>query len=241
MMTENIKIYSFDVFDTVLTRTVVDPKDIFILIQQRLSNIDLNLLDEVIRNFYSERIWAEFRARRSTKKEDIGIEDIYAQLKKRFGLNKYQIEELINIELELEYDAVCPIFWTINEINDLRRQGKRIVFISDMYLPEENIKNMLIEVGAYKEGDGLYLSGEIGATKYSGSIFDYVADKENCIYREISHCGDNLHSDVWIPAKKGITIYKTSRKDIEKVFRQNIFMRTREFVSIGMKLLSLRR
>jgi UPF0288 family protein (methanogenesis marker protein 3) len=31
-MMENIKIYSFDVFDTVLTRTVVDPKDIFILI-----------------------------------------------------------------------------------------------------------------------------------------------------------------------------------------------------------------
>ncbi|NQS88899.1 hypothetical protein HQ584_03815, partial [Patescibacteria group bacterium] len=193
-----MKIYSFDVFDTVLTRIVAKPKDIFLLMQSELKGRDIQLPDKVIENFAPIRVNSERTARRSARREDIKIEDIYAQLGRKYGLNGKQIAELIKLELETEYRSVCPICWTISEINSLRAQGKRIIFISDMYLPEQHIREMLVKVGVYQEGDKLYVSGESGLKKRTGSLFKYILEQEHCNPHQMSHCGNNLHSDIFI-------------------------------------------
>lgn len=43
-----------------------------------------------------------------------------------------------------------------------------------MYLPSDFLKSLLQRFGFWEEGDRIYVSGEIGLTKYSGNLFRYV-------------------------------------------------------------------
>lgn len=226
----DITVFSFDVFDTVLTRIVADPKDIFLLMQSKLKGLDINLPDKLIENFAQIRVNSERAARRATEREDIKIEDIYTQISKKYGLSDKQTAGLIQKELEIECRSVCPICWTISEINSLRKQGARIVFVSDMYLPEQRIRDMLIRVGAYQEGDKLYASGEIGLAKSSGNLFRHILKKENCDPHRMAHCGNNIHGDIFIPARMGIHIYKTSEEELQKLLRYHKIDRLKNFV-----------
>jgi len=226
----DIKIYSFDVFDTVLTRIVADPKDIFLLMQSEIKGLNLQLPDKLIENFAPIRVNSERAARRAAEREDIKIEDIYVQMGRKYSLDERQIAELIKLELETEYRAVEPICWTILEINKLRRQGARIVFVSDMYLPESHVKDMLIKVDAYQEGDKLYVSGELGLAKRSGNSFKYILNQEHCEPQQMSHCGNHLHSDIFVPAKMDIHIYKTSDEELKKLLKYHKIDRLKNFV-----------
>ena len=47
---------------------------------------------------------------------------------------------------------------TQKEIDELHKAGNHIIFISDMYLPYDFIKNLLVKNGLFNEGDRLYIS-----------------------------------------------------------------------------------
>lgn len=211
LMKSDCKIMSFDIFDTTLTRCVGRPKDIFLLLQRHLINGYANLPPALIHNFYSMRFKAEIKARLRKyifQKREIAIDDIYEQIAKKFKLNQNQIKKLIDLECDVEYRSVYPIQGTLSEIDFQRKQGKRIIFVSDMYLPLALIKSMLIKVEAYQEGDRIYLSGDIGYKKFDGSLFRYILQREQCVPRDLCHLGDNPHSDVIVPSLLGISIYK---------------------------------
>ncbi|MGB2879976.1 MAG: hypothetical protein WBD24_07325, partial [Candidatus Omnitrophota bacterium] len=38
---------------------------------------------------------------------------------------------------------------------------------------------------------------------------------------QMCHCGNNLYSDVYVPAKMGICIYRTSDDELRKLLRQS--------------------
>ncbi|MBF0494752.1 MAG: hypothetical protein HQL28_06445 [Candidatus Omnitrophica bacterium] len=237
-----MKIYSFDVFDTALTRYLLDPKDLYIVVQRKLRNDNFDIPEKLKNNFYSERMIAEINARVFSAKEDIVHADIYAELEKKFKLSKVQSARLMELENDLEYESVSPIAWTINAINELREEGHRIIFVSNMYLSSSHIRRLLEKVGAYKEGDGLYVSGELNATKTTGTIFKYVIEKEGCGYQDLYHIGDNLHCDVYVPSKLGINIYKTSYSDISMVKRWHFFIRFRgRFILLTRALKALKK
>ena len=217
----NVSLYSFDVFDTVLTRAVADPKDVFLLMQRKLENSSLSLPGKMIKDFKSIRVKCESGARRLSDKEDIKIDDIYRYMGDIYELSQGQILFLQDLELKTEHDLTCPVSWTISEINKLRKAGTRVIFISDMYLPESNVKEMLARAGAYRDGDKMYISGKIGLTKASGNLFRYVLEREKCEPYQMCHCGNNLYSDVYVSSKMGICIYKTSGEDLRKILRHS--------------------
>jgi predicted HAD superfamily hydrolase len=211
------KIFSFDIFDTVFTRIVKNPTDIFYLMQIEINRHYYNLPKEFYNQFFKIRINEASAKRKESNKEEIEFQSIYSHIGQKYSLSESMVIELMNLESELEYHSIIPIDKTISEINTLRLQGEKIIFISDMYLPKPQIIKMLEKVNAYCSHDNVYVSGEVGLTKHTGKLFKYVMEKENCSPNDFFHYGDNIASDVITPFRLGINIYGKSRKTVQRM------------------------
>lgn len=84
-----------------------------------------------------------------------------------------------------------------------RDNGKKIVIITDMYLPRRVLNAILAKIGV--DYDCLYISGEEGVTKRTSELFAVVLRKLNIKPTQIIHIGDDLNNDINMPRMKGIT------------------------------------
>lgn len=196
-------IYSFDVFDTCLSRVSSLPSSVFYMMAKTIMKED-GAVQEVF-EFVNERMRAEQHARTHTipgKKEEVTLEEIYAHF--NMDIPGYSKASLIALELKTEASVLRPIYAAQVEIEKARSKGYRVIFVSDIYLPESLIKERLIHFGFYREGDGLYVSSTIGLMKSSGKLFDYVQEKEQVAFADIHHFGDHSSSDIQVPSAKGI-------------------------------------
>lgn len=191
----NNKIYSFDIFDTCLVRKCGSPDHLFrIWADRALGKVALSYRKELI----NSRLRAVKAAMKKSGKEDVTLDEIYRHL----PLDSFQnltIPELKRLELEVERENLSPVRQVLDLIREYRKKSKRILFISDMYLPSDFLKSLLQRFGFWEEGDRIYVSGEIGLTKYSGNLFRYVQKKENIMRCSWVHMGDNLYSDYYVP------------------------------------------
>ena len=95
-------------------------------------------------------------------------------------------------EVRLERASLRPIARTVRRIEQLKRGGQRVVFISDMYLSEEVIREILIEHGMATASDPLYVSSDLEMTKRTGELFKHVLAQERIKPSELQHCGDSM-------------------------------------------------
>jgi len=209
ILTFKAKVYSFDIFDTIITRSTIVPEGIFLIIQKEFKNckIAFNLPRELKDNFLFFRIESEKKARKATCKKEINIYDIYNELSKNFNLSVSTKNFLINFEIEQELKHIKVVPQIANLINFLHANNRRVIYVSDMYLPENVIRKMLERIGVFKDIDRIYLSNEFNATKADGSLFLQVMEEEQCLPSEIIHIGDNIQSDVIRSRKKGINSF----------------------------------
>lgn len=205
ILSENsIKVCSFDVFDTVITRKVSEPVAVFEKMQCRLKDICFDLPDFFIDEFKGIRIESESMARKKSLSEDIVLDEIYDLMGHIYGLSKLQTDRLKKLEICEEKKLVVPIVDTIEKIKELKSRGYQIVYISDMYLPEEVIRELLNIVGVSDGKDKIFVSGEVKASKATGNLFYHVLN-ELCIDKKgLFHYGDNRWSDYRVPLKIGI-------------------------------------
>lgn len=201
---EGIRIASFDVFDTTLTRIVAAPSGVFHLLQRRLCAAAVGLPATLRKGFPQLRMDAERQCRTTSLHEEITLAEIYRTLGASFQLGADTQAQLAQMEMEEERRALRGVAWTIHYINLVRHQGKRVIFVSDSYLPLSFIRKMLSQTGAWREEDGLYVSSEYRVMKASGRLFERVLTQEQCSASEIQHVGDNWGSDVRIPQRLGI-------------------------------------
>lgn len=197
-------IVSFDIFDTLLFRPSINPTDIFFLLQERVkSKYDLDFVE--IRG----------KAEQELGEENATIEEIWSFIAKKYGLKTNVAFNLMQEEIDLELSMLIARK-DVKEIYDAAvSQGKRIIAVSDMYLPSNILKEAL-EKNGYKNIDHIYVSCENNCRKDSGKLYDVVLEKEKCNNpADILHIGDNFTSDYNVPLKKGITaIYYPNTWDI---------------------------
>ena len=198
-----IKVCTFDVFDTCLVRRVAVPSFLFYKVALKVFNqLKIPINKHLLEEFVSARVKAENIARQNSNVEDVSLFKIWEVLFRLMGWKAD--EELINAELQTENENLCPISTVREIVQQSRREGLRIVFVSDMYLPSEFIEKQLEKHGFAQPGDGIYVSSEIGKTKASGSLYKHVLDQEAVSPLEIKHIGDNLKSDYSVPRSLGI-------------------------------------
>lgn len=188
---------SFDIFDTLLKRNVESPCDVFKLVQMKFEIEIGKKIDE----FKEIRKNSEKKARLESDKEEINLVDIYKKVEEfildRESVEKWSrqdIETLMNMELIVEKEVCCPN----KEIKEIftwcKEKGKKIIIISDMYLPLKFIEELLEDNGFYGY-EKLFLSSDIGLKKSTGNLFNYVASSININNKSIVHIGDSIKSD----------------------------------------------
>jgi predicted HAD superfamily hydrolase len=199
----NTRIYSFDIFDTCLSRTTGLPSGVFYLMAKTVMPIRSGR--HLLYEFVNARRKAERMARMETisgKKEDVSLEEIYAHFDMQ--LDGFSRERLMELELQTEASVLRPIHTTAEMIRNLRSEGARIIFVSDIYLPETFVRDRLLAYGLFEDGDGLYVSSSVGLMKATGHLFDHVGTVEKVPLSSIRHFGDHEYSDLRVPLGKGI-------------------------------------
>ena len=207
---ENYDIVSFDIFDTILTRLVECPIDIFSIVEQYLIESKYPVEGFAIARFKSEKI-ARDNAYKAGK-EEITLENIYEQISSLYPKYNDFLDEAKRIEIFIEVNYCVPSIDNLFLINKIIEKNKKIILVSDMYLDKKTIIQMLNKINV-TSFDNLYLSSELFATKNHGSIWEKVlTDYKD---KKILHIGDNHDSDIVIPKKYGIdtilfSLFKTS-------------------------------
>ena len=167
-----IKLASFDVFDTLISRKCGAPETIFRMAGQKLR--DRGLLDLSARLFEQMRVRAERQARQHRALGEVSLVEIYAELNRFWLVPERTLREMIDCELQTERENLFAIPGALALVQQARRAGKRVAFISDMYLPQEFLHEVLVEFNFLRPGDQLYVSNHCAASKAKGTLFPMV-------------------------------------------------------------------
>lgn len=179
-------VISFDIFDTLIFRAVEKPTDIF-----RLLEIEYNLID-----FTSIRKEVERELR--SKKLELSIYDIYEKIEEKCMIPK---DEGVQKELELEKKVCFANKYMSEIVEKLLKKNKRVIAVSDMYLPKELMRELLDSCG-YQGIEEIFVSCDLGKGKSGGGLQKCVMYKIGCDKKYI-HIGDNIVSDVKGSQKAG--------------------------------------
>ena len=202
-------IYSFDIYDTLITRKTATPEGIFALMQKQLEELReyQSLPKRLIQNFFIIRIQAEKVARNTYITGDIydiTLAQIYECVRLTSALSQEQTTKLMQLEIETEFNNSLPITQNIEKVKDLIKNGERVVLISNMYLTTDSIRRILIHMDSVFQEITIYVSGDIGKTKGTKTLYEYVQKQEAIEFSNWYHYGDNKVLDVDIPNSMGI-------------------------------------
>lgn len=196
---------SFDIFDTLIKRDVVEPKDVFTIVEKKLYNMNMDIC-----GYKEKRMKAEKIAREKAETEEITLSIIYDFFERENSkYSKSIISLLKEIEEKTEIE-VSNINLNMKPVLEYCvKHNKKIILISDMYLEKDTIakilaKNNICEGREYLK---LFVSSEIGCTKRSGKLYDTALKYLNISAKNLLHIGDSLRSDYLMPIKKGIKSY----------------------------------
>lgn len=203
---EQYEYISFDIFDTIFMRPFYRPTDLFYLLDSKFEEFSKANI-----SFHKIRVDGETCARKfyeleKPHYEDIKLVEIYDYINELFGIEKFVCNEMMKLEIELEKK-----FITVRESVKIlyeyaKKMGKKILFISDMYMNIENIE-MLLHLHGFSMYEKIFLSSEERLLKKTGNLYNAVLSYLNVPASKILHIGDNLKSDIIKAEEKGFSTF----------------------------------
>lgn len=186
-----IKVVSFDIFDTLLERPCLQPKDIFYLINERIK--DIPELSDV--DFCKIRIDAEEKVGTHTNPS---FDDIWDWIRDTYHLSSIQIEKLKEAELEAEQTFLKQRKLVAEIYHYACKKKRKIIAVSDMYLPTLFLQNVLQRNG-YTKIQSVYVSCEQKKTKREGDLFKNVYTSENIKPHNMLHMMNRvpIEGSIW--------------------------------------------
>lgn len=172
---------SFDFYDTLFTRLVAKPADIFRLVEEQIG----------LSGFAQMRIAAELKARRKARGREITLAEIYTEL----ALDRERGEQAKAAELNFETVLVSEIRQNMEGLS------AQDIVVSDMYLSAATLKIILSSCLTEDRMPTVLVSAELGKRKADGGLWDHLRTEMPHL-RE--HIGDNFIADVKHPKRRGI-------------------------------------
>ena len=184
------KVVSFDLFDTLIYRTVAQPRHAFLLQGQAL--IDRGYFNGTAHQWLRARTKAEAEIAERIRPREVRLQEIYDSLLQNGTLAD---AEAAAHAVEAEFAAEAMVIRAHPEapalINALRSAGMHVIVVSDTYMPLSFIGPMLQKLGIIV--DEVICSSETGKTKRFGDTFRVLRGD----FPEIVHFGDNFAVDVF--------------------------------------------
>lgn len=203
-----LRCLSFDVFDTLVQRCIEPPEWIHRRVAQELARM-LGGQHDV------ESVWAARReAEAALRREAIAgggdhechFDSLLTAWVVRLCGRKDEalIARAEEIETRLERIALGAKPGAMAFLEWARARGLRLVAVSDMYLGEVHVREILNRCGLEMLLDAVYVSSEHGLGKYSTRLHARVLELEGFAPNQVLHVGDNLHADALAPCRIGM-------------------------------------
>lgn len=190
--TSKYNVITFDVFDTLIIRDIPKPSELF--------RYEYGLFGKAL------RIFAELFARNISKSDEITLDDIYKFIP-------------YNVNRELEFEKkICRANPKMLEFYNSIKGSKKIYAISDMYMSEEVIREILHNAGY--DIDKIYVSSSYAKTKITGELYKIFLEEENINPENVCHIGDNPVSDINGSRIAGIDSAKIEKHQNELSYRK---------------------
>lgn len=158
---------SFDLFDTLLTRKVLQPEDVFELMERRMETRGIRV--------------SNFKEKRMKAQSDLGltnpdIHEIYKRFQSKYRVSAETVKEYKEMELAIEEEVLTPRRDMLELYRQCIKQGKRVCLVSDMYIPEQFLVPIL-EKNGITGYDGIYISCDRKQLKLQGLLETYCAER----------------------------------------------------------------
>lgn len=203
------KVVSLDIFDTLIKRNVREATDVFSL----LENAYINQFghSQPIKKW---RIEAEKEANKRSPYNDVNLDEIYQAMK---ALPEEERNWLKEKEVELELQITQRNNGLFDVYQWCLAHGKKIILISDMYLPLDVVEKIVKNAG-YNGYAKIYLSNFYRERKVTGNLFKIALKEEGVLPKEMAHIGDALRGDYMSPLKLGIQAILIRKKNPETMY-----------------------
>lgn len=219
---KKIKFVLFDIFDTIVSR-IIQPeyvKKIWSNQVIKLFKLDYNAID-----LYSLRnkIESDLGSENLSVGNDCEItyNDIVKRLYEVLKINipyKIFFEGCMELEINIESKVLVPDKEIIEEIKKLRKEGKKVNCVSDMYFSKKMLENIFSNLGIIDLFDNIFVSCEYLKNKKTGRLYDIVLKKLKAKNEECIMIGDNYFSDYEVPTKKNIEAINLNREKNYKFY-----------------------
>lgn len=188
------RLIAFDIFDTLLSRPLINPETIKKLVAARVEA-------ETGALYEAYRASAEGQARQA-KGSDVGLDDIYARLGELTNLSPARLAELRGLEEALEKASLAPRPEALTLFKEAQATGKPVILLSDMFLPRILLEEVLHEHG-FEGWQALFVSNEVGLRKDEGKLYAHALAQFALKPAQMLMIGDNERADVQIPVDMG--------------------------------------
>lgn len=188
------RVVTLDVFDTLVLRPFMTPngaRQLLALRAERLMGVA---------TFAEIREDAEI-AQRQRLGRDPELAEIYQQMGRLARLGDDMTQRLLALEVQMERELLRSRQAMLEALPVLA--GKRLVALSDMYLPKAVLRDVLPpEVQAVT--DEWWVSCETGSRKDADNSWSQWAGRLMTTPGRWLHVGDNEHADVQLPQRAGL-------------------------------------
>jgi predicted HAD superfamily hydrolase len=205
---------SFDLFDTLLIRRIHDPDMVKPAVARYISNraagsgcgrkLSWQQVQKLRDTFEKEQ-----RQETGAKFDD--FEACYPDYMGRvidavFGVQADDrlLREVTDYELKTENSVLVPRGELVAWLKELKGQGKKILVVSDIYLPATHLERLVAHAGFLDQVDAVVSSADTFLAKASGKAFPMLRDQYSLTYENWLHVGDNPVSDGFRPVERGI-------------------------------------
>jgi len=185
---------SFDVFDTLIERTVSHYVHAFSVLYEAL--VDRNWMSGIERDdFVRRRMRAERLARRQqfndTGSVEISLRDIWMRFNIDHG-GLVDVDDALSVEIDVESSLINVRQNGKSLFDYARDSGKTVIAVSDMYLSTATISDWLSRHGI--DMHHVFVSGDMGSGKRDG-LLGLVASQLNLDVKDGLHIGDKHEVD----------------------------------------------
>lgn len=185
---------AFDIFDTLLSRPLLDPESVKRIVARRVAG-------EEGQQYLSLRPIAEQQARES-KGADVNLDEIYTRLGEMTGIAQHRLLEIRQLEEAVERASLKPREEVVSLYKDALATGKSVLILSDMFLFRTMLESILHQY-QITGWNTLFVSNEVGLRKDTGQLYEYVFKYYSISPEELVMIGDNERVDYQIPMDMG--------------------------------------
>lgn len=196
-------VVSFDIFDTLLVRRIHDPDLVKLPVARYIAALAC-ARGRVYswRQVQERRDAIERRHRLETAEKFVDHEACYPrfieELLREVFAEAYQpqlLDQVTDYELAMENSMLVPRQEFVTWLPRLRQAGKRLLAISDMYLPADHLQRLLRHAGIADYFTAVFSSADTFLAKASGLAYPLIAEKLQITPSRWLHIGDNPISD----------------------------------------------